>query len=445
MFIGDENSADPKDATTHAVSCGIASEVKLPVAAVSMSSTYSPYTAAQCIDGDTTSRDGMCHSGGREKAWIKVDLGHNYKTSSVVITNRKDCCQNRFDDHVIETSTDDKTWTQCFRGVLPHTSGSFTEGCKSEARYVRARMINPEYLNLQEIEVRGTPLCGVSHAPHKSIAAPTGQATFTLGKPGKLAVASAQIAGDKRGWRYGADLCHDGNADNFCHSGTTTAPWLTYDMGKTVVASQVKIFNRKSCCQNRLGHHALQVSDDNKTWKTCGTYTADSSMEFTENCNAVGRYVRVQMLHNQWLNLGEVDVIGSPFPAGIKELKAVSASMANEHHHYPASKCINGNLEDICHSSRKADSITLDMGKDVDVDRVVITNRGSSNQAVSERLGEHVLEVSKDGKTFTQCGKYQAGGQRLFVESCQARGRFVRVRQLTNDYLNLAQVQVFGN
>jgi len=123
----------------------------------------------------------MCHSSRKEKAWIKVDLGANYRTESVVITNRKDCCQHRFDDHIVETSTDDVNWVQCFRGVLPHTAGAFTEKCAAEARYVRARMINPEYLNLQEIEVRGTPLCGVSRKPHLSKAAPASSATFVPG------------------------------------------------------------------------------------------------------------------------------------------------------------------------------------------------------------------------------------------------------------------------
>ena len=188
MFIGDENSDDATKATTHAASCGVHQEVKLPAAGVSMSSTLRAYAAQRCVNGETTSTsrtaglNDLCHGGRKEKAWIKIDLGATFAVSSVVITNRKDCCQNRFDDHVLETSTDDVNWTQCFRGVLPHSSGSFPEACKAKGRFVRARMINPEYLNLQEIEVRGTPLCGVLRKPHLSIAAPSAAATTAIGK-----------------------------------------------------------------------------------------------------------------------------------------------------------------------------------------------------------------------------------------------------------------------
>ena len=102
MFIGDENSDDATKATTHAVSCGVHPEVKLQAVAVSMSSTYGSYGGSKCTNGNTDGHYDFCHSN-KERAWIKLDLGETYATSSVVITNRKDCCQGRFDDHVIET------------------------------------------------------------------------------------------------------------------------------------------------------------------------------------------------------------------------------------------------------------------------------------------------------------------------------------------------------
>lgn len=442
MFIGDENSDDASKATKHAVSCGVHKQIKLPAVAVSMSSRYSHsrYQAKQCTDGKTDNHYGFCHSK-KERAWIKLDLGHTYATSSVIITNRKDCCQHRFDDHVIETSNDDVNWTTCFRGVLPHRSGSFAEPCKAEARYVRARMINPEYLNLQEVEVRGSPLCGLSHKPHTSVAAPHSGATFSMGAPAKLPVVSASMSSEHRG--YPASKCFDGNANNFCHSGNKNKPWLTYDMGKEVYVSSVNIYNRRNCCQNRLNKHALQVSSDNKTWRTCGTYTANSNLLFKEACSATGRFVRVQMLTNNWLNLGEVDVIGNAFPSDIAQLKVASASMSSGHRAYPASKCINGNLDDFCHSGNtNKPSLTLDMGKKVSVNRLVVTNRKDCCQ---NRLGMHVLELSNDGKTYTQCGTYDADSSAAFVEPCKGTARYVRLRMLHNDWLNLGEVQVFGS
>merc|ERR1719261_2351081 len=103
----------------------------------------------------------LCHSGtNREEGWLNIDLGVSQFVEHVLVYNRKDCCQNRFGKHVIETSDDDKTWTTCFRGTLPASYGPHNEACKARGRYVRLRMDgHANWVNLAEVEVYGKPSC----------------------------------------------------------------------------------------------------------------------------------------------------------------------------------------------------------------------------------------------------------------------------------------------
>ena len=110
-----------------------------------------------------------------------------------------------------------------------------------------------------------------------------------------------------------AAKCIDGNNASMCHSLRSeegnTPQWLQLDLGSPKNISMVKIWNRVDCCQNRLGLHELQHSNDATTWTTCGTYNAPATVgPIEEVCAGAARYVRILQRTNSVLNLAEVEI-----------------------------------------------------------------------------------------------------------------------------------------
>eukprot|EP00964_Phaeocystis_antarctica_P163145 scaffold138768_cov193-Phaeocystis_antarctica.AAC.1 len=74
------------------------------------------------------------------------------------------------------------------------------------------------------------------------------------------------------------------------------------------------------------------------------------------------------------LNLAEVEVYSFPTDA-LLELSA-TAALSSTHPAYPASNCVDGDLNTFCHSANEANpSVTLDLGTAVTVAYVAVYNR----------------------------------------------------------------------
>ena len=58
-----------------------------------------------------------------------------------------------------------------------------------------------------------------------------------------------------------ASNCIDGNIATMCHSENGSGSWLQLDLGWTRSVGMVRIYNRKECCQERLGNHDIWVGD----------------------------------------------------------------------------------------------------------------------------------------------------------------------------------------
>jgi hypothetical protein len=112
--------------------------------------------AANCNDDSAAT---YCHNDPANVGmgiWLSADLGAVKTIDHLKILNRGN--SNRVGAHVIETSTDASTWTQCFTGTLPSTLGPFTEACAATGRYVRIKKIAPmgeNILNLGYVQVFG--------------------------------------------------------------------------------------------------------------------------------------------------------------------------------------------------------------------------------------------------------------------------------------------------
>lgn len=129
----------------------------------------------------------------------------------------------------------------------------------------------------------------------------------------------------------GAALAVDGNREGNYFAGSVThthnAPneWWEVDLGTVSQINEVKIFNRTDCCGERLANFYLFVSS--QPFPTGGLqeilnnrdiarlhFQGTAGRETTINVNQNGRFVRIQLAGQNWLQLAEVEVMGSESP-----------------------------------------------------------------------------------------------------------------------------------
>src|SRR6185369_12942796 len=100
-------------------------------------------------------------------------------------------------------------------------------------RYVRVQLTQPNYLQLAEVEVLGTPADVPPEATNVAAGKPATQSsTFTS--------AALAVDGNTNG---------DFAAGSVTHTHSDPAPWWEVDLGAQYAVSQVKLFNRTDCCE----------------------------------------------------------------------------------------------------------------------------------------------------------------------------------------------------
>ena len=117
---------------------------------------------------------------------------------------------------------------------------------------------------------------------------------------------------------YPASNCVDGDLDNFCHSaGKDSDPSLTLDLGAAIQIAHVAVYNRRSCCKERLADYTISYRVSLRgAWRVCSIAKAavDATGPLLSECPYSARYVRVQLPGaRRTLNLAEVEVY-SPAP-----------------------------------------------------------------------------------------------------------------------------------
>jgi hypothetical protein len=94
-------------------------------------------------------------------------------------------------------------------------------------------------------------------------------------------------------------------------------PWVVLDLGAASDVRSVKLWNRHGCCQERLGSHTVHLSIDGRAWKQCSASKAPATDgPFEERCVGAGRYVKIKLETNNFLNLAEVKVLGAAVESG---------------------------------------------------------------------------------------------------------------------------------
>jgi hypothetical protein len=124
-------------------------------------------------------------------------------------------------------------------------------------------------------------------------------------------VASRAVDGNTNGDYYAKPY-------SVTHTQNESQPWWEVDLKGILNIEEIRIYNRRDCCSNRLRDFYVLVSDkpfpdslegsfQQSSWNT---YVSGSAEFLTVlPVNASGRYVRVQLSGRNYLSLTEVEVI----------------------------------------------------------------------------------------------------------------------------------------
>ncbi|MDY7005637.1 MAG: FkbM family methyltransferase [Cyanobacteriota bacterium] len=131
--------------------------------------------------------------------------------------------------------------------------------------------------------------------------------------------------------KYGYDpygACNGKKSEKFGFSTCKEhQPWWQIDLQVTYKLSEIKIYNRMDCCQERASTLNVLLSQDALNWQLCYSNPqanlfggSDSKPLIIKLQNQVARFVRLQLRENEHLHLNEVEIYGSPFQANSSEL-----------------------------------------------------------------------------------------------------------------------------
>ncbi|XP_034553429.1 uncharacterized protein LOC117822690 [Notolabrus celidotus] len=267
--------------------------------------------ASSAIDGnrESTFHAGSCtHTIEMANPWWRVDLLDRYTVTSVVITNRGDCCADKINGaevHIGDALTDNGV-ANPRAGVISEipAGSSFTLPVNDLAgRYVTVNLPGADrILTLCEVEVYG-------------YRAPTGVNLALKGK-------ATQSSFYSEGWAYLAIDGNNGNdrVDGSCtHTNPNFAPWWRLDLITTHKVFSVKIVNRRdprfsprlNGAELRIGDSIENNGNNNPRCAVLENIPAGATVEF--KCNGMdGRYVNIVIPGRaEYLTLCEVEVYGS--------------------------------------------------------------------------------------------------------------------------------------
>ncbi|XP_076592863.1 uncharacterized protein LOC143324359 [Chaetodon auriga] len=266
--------------------------------------------ASNAIDGNRESNYhlGSCsHTTEQTNPWWRVDLLESYIITSITVTNRGDCCQDRINGAKIHigNSLQDNGVANRVVGVIPDIpagkSLKITFTRLVEGRYVIVALSGSgRVLTLCEVEVYG-------------YRAPTGENLAIQGKATQSSLHSTGVA-------YNAidgNRASNWNQGSCIHTGKDFNPWWRLDLGKTHkvfsvnVTSYREAYLRLDGAEIRIGDSVENYGNNNPTCAVISGLTGGFTRNF--QCNGMdGRYVNIVIPgKTEHLLLCEVEVYGS--------------------------------------------------------------------------------------------------------------------------------------
>ncbi|KAJ8415645.1 hypothetical protein AAFF_G00402020 [Aldrovandia affinis] len=217
--------------------------------------------------------------------WWRVDLLHEFRVTSVTITNRGDCCPERLDGAEIRIGNSmenngNNNPVCAVVSTIPAGESATFECREMEGRYVNIiRSGCYKFLTLCEVEVNATQ-------------------TENAATGGKATQSSTGSGG-------GAERAIDRNRnpaykDGFCsHTDVETDPWWRVDLLRKHRVTSVTITNSGDCCPKRLDGAQIRIGNsmenngnNNPVCAVVSTIPVGESVTF--QCHEMeGRYVNI--------------------------------------------------------------------------------------------------------------------------------------------------------
>jgi hypothetical protein len=185
--------------------------------------------------------------------WAEVDLGQPRDFDRIEIWNRTDCCWLRTNGVFVLALDSARNVVFQSAPISGITDGNRTPVIQydnagaglSGVRYIRLERTNAEYFNIMEL--RALKVRKVAFLPNDS----------NLTQYGAVAEESTPNAS------YPASNAIDGAITNFTHTDEATPNnWWKVTLARESYISKIVVYNRQSCCGNRLLNQVLTVSND---------------------------------------------------------------------------------------------------------------------------------------------------------------------------------------
>jgi hypothetical protein len=415
------------------------------------------------VDGNTNGAygGGSCTHTNASPSWWMVDLGDPIVVSSVAITHRTDCCQDRLVGAVVSVIYAPELDPQaCGALSEPSNNPEVAECDNLSGQYVRVYMdggsSGGQHMTLCEVEVYACEDCDVvvpdGYVPMVNIAEgqPASQSSEGWGgSPGR------GVDGNVNG-AYGAGTCTHTNA---------SPSWWQVDLGSTQTVVAVDVTHRTDCCQDRLVTADILVSAaaDYSAGTACGILSNPSSNPERSVCpNAEGQFVTVYLdggsSGGQHMTLCEVQVYacggdGQPAcepvpPAPPPNLaRSQPATQSTEGWGGAPGRAVDGNTNgqygggSCTHTNGGGSWWQVDLGSSAPVDTVTVYHRTDCCQ---DRLsGARILvSATADYSDSTECGTLGGGGVDD-IDCGNAEGQFVTV-SMDGAHMTLCEVEVTG-
>ncbi|CAJ1063009.1 pentraxin fusion protein-like [Xyrichtys novacula] len=268
-------------------------------------------SAYAAIDGnrDATFSAGSCtHTAQMTNPWWRLDLLDRYIITSIVITNRGDCCEERINGAEVRIgdSLQDNGVINPVCAVINVSAGATVEfQCNGmDGRFVNVVIPGKEeYLTLCEVEVYDKRYISVTEN-----VALRGKATQSHRYDHSFGSAYAAIDGN-RDATFSAGSC--------THTAQMTNPWWRLDLLDRYIITSIVITNRGDCCEERINGAEVHIGDslqDNGVINpVCAVINVSAGATVEFQCNGMdGRFVNVVIPgKEEYLTLCEVEVYGS--------------------------------------------------------------------------------------------------------------------------------------
>jgi YVTN family beta-propeller protein len=232
---------------------------------------------------------------------------------------------------------------------------STTHGMNTDVRYLRPQFVNagtnsyditlhsnpnvatPGYWMLFAVNTAGVPsvaevlrITTIDTRQDNVALAGTATQSSTLASGFDLAASNA-IDGDLTGTDESGSLAYTGSDPN---------SWWEIDLGQVQSIETIRLWNRSDCCASRLGDFHVLVSDLpfdsqdlSETLLQVGVldlpFPGTAGQQTNIAVNTSGRYVRVQLSNQDFLQLAEVQIFGSPAPRPPTPLQIENGILTN--------------------------------------------------------------------------------------------------------------------